>query len=133
MVLDSRGLAVPEERPGEVQSRGRGGGRTMARENRKAELRARIGLEGLEGRDLPSSLVGGAAAGALIQLEAATASAYQTTVWDRSDEGLSPLPEEDGFSRIKVESATVEGEFLTVKVESAPIEILSGKATPILF
>jgi len=106
----------------------------MGRENRKADVRARIGLEDLEGRALQSTLVGGdAASGTLIQPTAASASAYQTTVWGRSEEGLGTLEDEDGLSKIELGSATVDGEFLTVKGESAPIEVLSGKATPILF
>jgi hypothetical protein len=74
----------------------------MARGDRKAELRARIGVEGLEGRNLQSALVGGAAAsGTLIRPTAASAAAYHTTVWGRSDGGLGTLTDEDGFAKAK--------------------------------
>ena len=74
----------------------------MARGDRKAERRARIGVEGLEGRNLQSALVGGAAAsGTLIRRTAASASAYHTTVWGRSDGGLCTLTDEDGFAKAK--------------------------------
>ena len=106
----------------------------MAREDRRADLRARIGLEGLEGRDLPSTLVGGAAAsGPLIRPPAASASAYHTTVWGRSGAGLGTHEDQDGFGRIKIVSATVNGEIATVNGESAAVVDESGKATPILF
>jgi hypothetical protein len=106
----------------------------MARGDGKTDQRAKIGVEGLEGRDLPSSLVAGAAASApLIRPPAASASAYHTTVWGRTGEGLGTLEDEDGFGRIKVGSATAEGEFLTIKGESALSEGESRKSTPILF
>jgi hypothetical protein len=74
----------------------------MARGDRKAELRARIGVEGLEGRNLQSALVGGAAAsGTLIRPTAASASAYHTTVWGRSGGGLGALAGDDGFAKAK--------------------------------
>src|SRR3954447_26509697 len=106
MFLASRGLAVRGDRPGEDRSRDRRGGGTMARGDRKAALRARIGLEGLEGRNLQSSLVGGAAVSApLLRPTAASAATYDTTVWGRPDVGLGTAAEEDGFAQIKGDSA----------------------------
>jgi len=91
---------------------------------RQSDHRARIGLEPLEARNLQSALAVGAAASApLILPPAETASAYQTTVWDRSDVGTGTAAEEDGFAKIKLGSDTLGG-------ESSQIE--RGKATPIL-
>src|SRR5438105_14515713 len=88
----------------------------MARGERKADRRARIGLEGLEGRNLQSALVGGAAASArLIRPTAASASAYHTTVWGRSDGGLGTLADDDGFAMLKMEGVEDEG-FAMLKV-----------------
>src|SRR5262245_16740584 len=100
-----------EDRPGEGWSRVRRGGGTMARGERKADQRARIGLERLEGRNLQSALAGGAAASApLVRPTTAIASAYHTTVWGGSVEQIGP-----------------------VKGGSATIVHTSLKATPILF
>jgi hypothetical protein len=99
----------------------------MAREDRKADLRARIGLEDLEGRALQSALVGGAAAvGTLIPPTAASASAYHTTVWGGSGEGLDALKVDNDFGKVKID-------FITINGESATIVDAFGKATPILF
>jgi hypothetical protein len=95
----------------------------MARGDRRADLRARIGLEDLEGRNLQSALVGGAAASAsLIRPTAASASAYHTTVWGGSAEKIGP---------VTGDSAAVEGEFAATDEELAPT--VDRKATPILF
>jgi hypothetical protein len=85
-------------------------------DRRKADRQARIGLEDLEGRNLQSTLVGGAASSApLIRPAATGAPAYDTTVWGRTDEGLAALKVQDGFSTIKGEFATIKGEFVTLK------------------
>ena len=81
----------------------------MAREGRKAALRARLGLEALEGRDLQSSLGGGVAASApLIRPPAASASAYHTTVWGRSDQAFGSLEVSGGFHKVKIDFATIK-------------------------
>ena len=81
----------------------------MAREGRKAALRARLGLEALEGRDLQSSLGGGVAASApLIRPPAASASAYHTTVWGRSDQAFGTPEVSGGFHKVKIDFATIK-------------------------
>jgi hypothetical protein len=80
----------------------------MPRGESKAERRARIGVEGLEGRNLQTALVGGAAAsGTLIRPTAASASAYHTTVWGRSGGGLGTLTDEGGFAKAKFNESKV--------------------------